>query len=257
MKKVLVAVAAHADDAELNAGGLMAKWATGGGQVHVVMTTNNCSGFLIPENGDESAKRRFGPAETSRVRNREQDAAAARIGAEVHYLGYNQRHYWNGEREISIGYEPAGPAPEGIAGHPEILIASTEPEHVGRMAGLLERLQPDLVLTQPPLDIDPEHHAVAALVWQAFRLRPTLRRAPLRFWSPSTGSPGGMIDPSYDMIEDISGFFEAKLALCNCHASQMTARRREIVTNRAAAWGRRIGVRYAEPFRTAHWDEAL
>ena len=254
MKKVLVAVAAHADDAELNAGGCMAKWAASGGRVHIVMATNNCSGFLIPASGDESAKRRADPAETTRVRHLEQESAAALIQAQVHYLGYNQRHYWNGRREISIGYEPEEPAPPGIAGNPQILIASNESVPIERMAALLESLQPDLVLTQTPLDVDPEHHAVAALVWQAFRLCEPLRRVPLRFWSPSSGSPGGMADPGYDHIDDISSHYPEKLALCNCHASQMTKRRLAIVAQRAAYWGRRIGVAYAEPFRSAHWQ---
>ena len=255
MSDVLVAVCAHADDAELNAGGTMAKWAAAGGRVHIVMVTNNCSGFLIPENGDEAMKRRLGPAETTGLRHREQDAAAALIGANVHYLGYNQRHYWNGSREVDIDYNGAENPPEGIAGHPQILIACNLAAHIKRVADLLASLKPTLVLTQTPLDVDPEHHAVASLVWQAFVARPELQKVPLRFWTPSSGSPGGLLDPHYDHIEDISAFFDRKVALCACHASQMTQRRRDIVQRRAAYWGQAIGVAYAEPFRTAHWAE--
>lgn len=253
----LVAICAHADDAELNAGGTLARWAATGGAIHIVMMTNNCSGLMIPDGGNEAAKCRLSPLETSAIRHREQEAAAALLGARVHYLDYGPRHYWDGRRRICLGYDDVKPHPEGTARQPPILVAFEDPAHVERLATLIASLAPRLVLTQTPDDRDPEHHAVAAMVWQAFRLRPGLQLAPLRFWAPSTASPGGLFDPQYDHIENITGFFDRKLELCACHASQMTARRREIVTRRALYWGRRIGVAHAEPFRSAHWDDML
>lgn len=255
--RVLVAVGAHADDVEINAGGTIAKWAGAGGRVHIVMATNNCSGPIIPPDGNEAAMRRLGPAETSRVRHQEQEKAAALLGATTHYLGYFQRHYWDGRREVSIGYGTDSPAPEGLSQSLPILIACNERGPIERLGDLLSSLQPDLVLTQTPDDRDPEHHAVAAMVWEAFLWRPALQRVPLRFWTPSTASPGGLFDPQYDHIEDISAVYDRKLELCACHASQMTERRNAIVARRAAYWGRRLGVAYGEPFRTAHWDEML
>jgi LmbE family N-acetylglucosaminyl deacetylase len=221
------------------------------------MMTNNCSGLMIPENGGEAAKHRLLPLDTTCIRHREQDAAAALIGARVHYLDYAPRHYWDGCRKVSLGVDDAHPHPPGLARNPLILLACTEPEPVARLADQIASLEPDLVLTQTPHDRDPEHHAVAAMVWQAFVQRPDLRRSPLRFWTPSTASPGGLFDAHYDHIEDISDFYAKKVELCACHASQMTGRRREIVARRAAYWGQRIGVAFAEPFRTAHWDELL
>ena len=264
MPGTLVAVAAHADDAELNAGGTMARWADEGGAVHIVMVTNNCSGSIIPVTsrrfgtcgrlspiGDEGARRRLPPLETMAIRRREQEAAAALIGAEVHYLDYCQRHYWDGEREISEGYGDV-PAPPGIAGRPPLLIAFQQAEHVERLADLLVGLKPDLVLTQSVLDLDPEHHAVASMVWQAFQRRSAdLAAAPLRFWTPGSSCQDGLLDPGYDCVEDISDYFERKLALCHCHASQMTQFRLDMVRRRAELWGRKLGVRYAEPFKTA------
>lgn len=257
MANVLVTVCAHADDAEINAGGTMAKWAVAGGRVHIVMVTNNCSGPVIPAGGPEQAIRRLGPAETHRIRHQEQEEAATLLGATVHYLNYWQRHYWNGTHEVSIGYGPAEPLPPGLPAGLPILIACNEPEHIDRMGSLLASLQPDLVLTQIPSDRDPEHHAVATMVWEAFSRRTELRHIPLRFWSPSTASPGGLFDPHYDHIEDISGFFDTKLRLCACHASQMTAHRNGVVARRAAYWGKQAGVAFGEPFRSAHWDPML
>lgn len=253
----LVAVSAHADDAELNAGGTLAKWVAAGGRVHIVMATNNCSGPLIPPHGAEADMRRLGPLEANRIRHREQEAAAALLGARVHYLDYYQRHYWDGRRVVSIGYEGGATLPDDLPRTRPILIACNERDQVERAASTITALQPDIVLTQTPSDRDPEHHAVATLVWEAFRITPDLQRIPLRFWTPSTASPGGLFDPHYDHIEDISRFYDRKLALCACHASQMTARRNDIVARRAAYWGRRSGVAFAEPFRTAHWDDML
>ena len=95
------------------------------------------------------------------------------------------------------------------------------------------------------------------MVWEAFQMHPSLQRVPLRFWSSSTASPGGLFDPHYDHIEDIRNYFARKLELCACHKSQMTTRRNDIVARRAAYWGHRIGKAAAEPFRTAHWNEML
>lgn len=255
----LVAVAAHADDAELNAGGVLARWAAEGGAVQLVMATDNCSGSILPPSGDERAARRLPPLETMAIRRREQEAAAALLGARVHYLDYPQRHYWDGRQAVSIGYAnvpaPLSSGAESALPHPRLpplVIAFQQPEHVGRLADLLVGLKPDLVLTQTPLDLDPEHHAVASMVWQAFRQRKAdLARAALRFWTPGSSCQDGLLDPGYDRVEDISEHYERKLALCRCHASQMTAVRLDMVARRAALWGRRIGVRYAEPFKTA------
>lgn len=248
---LLVAVAAHADDAELNAGGLMAKWVARGGRVAIVMVTNNCSGEIIPPNGDESRLGRLLPAATTALRHREQAAAAALLGAKVHHLGWPQRHYWNGRRVVSLEHGARGKPPRGVQGVP-LVIAFRQATAVKRMGDLLVSLKPARVVTQVPTDLDPEHHATACLVWQAFAANPRkLGRVPLQFWSTGSSCLGGIFDAGYDVIEDISDQFEAKLRLCAAHRSQMVRMRWEMVCERAREWGRRIGVRHAEPYKTA------
>ena len=249
-QRTLVAVASHADDAEINAGGFMARWAAEGGAVHIVMVTNNCSGEIIQADGDESKIHRLLPQQTTELRHREQQAAADVIGARVHHLGYCQRHFFNGKKIVRLDFQDVE-APEGIKGHPPLLIAFQQPPHIARLADLLVSLKPDLVLTQTPLDFDPEHHATASMVWEAMRQRPQLSKVPLKFWTPGTTCPGGMLDPGYDQIEDVTAWWETKLRLCACHASQMTALRWKVVKDRAAEFGRKIGVRFAEPFKSA------
>ena len=246
---LLVAVAAHADDAEIQAGGLMAKWRARGGSVAIVMVTDNRSGELLGPGGD---KRRLPPEETTAVRHREQAAAAAMLGAEIHHLGYPQRHCWNGARVVSVGYDNQEPGLAVSSGLPPLLVAFQQPDHIRRLTDLLVGLRPARVVTQIPVDIDPEHHAVCSMVWQAFEMAgESLAACELQFWAPGTSCPDGTYDPGFDVIEDISDVYETKLALCRCHGSQMTAERWSLVEKRAREWGAAIGVEYAEPFKSA------
>lgn len=255
MSQTLVAVCAHADDAELNAGGTLAKSAGQGARIHIVMVTNNCSGFLLPEDGDETKKRRLNPDTTRTIRHQEQEAAAALIGAEVHYLDYPQRHYWDeaADEAVRVAYTHDRPAPEAVTALPILLIACQLEEHIRRLSDLLVSLNPDLIIAQPPVDLDPEHHAVAAMTWSAVKQsRDAIPDTTLRFWTPGSSCIGGLFDPQYDHLEDITDWFDKKLELCAAHRSQMTEFRWNMVKKRAAAWGEQIGVPYAEPFRTAN-----
>ena len=247
--EMLVVVAAHADDAEINAGGTMAKWVGGGGLVTILLVTNNCSGEVLNADG---STHRLPASAMSALRDAEQDAAAALIGARVVRLNYAQRHYYDGSQVVRMGYgapPPADAAPEAYA--QPLLTSYQQPAHVERMAAALEGLAPSLILCQPPSDLDPEHHATASLVWAAWRASAPLACVPLRFYSPGSSCPGGFFRIPYDVHEDISEFFETKLALCAAHASQMTEFRWKMVRERAAAFGKESGVKLAEPFVSA------
>jgi LmbE family N-acetylglucosaminyl deacetylase len=253
---LLVAVAAHADDAELNAGGLLAKWVARGGRAAIVMVTNNCSGECIPPGGDGSRLVRYLPAATTALRHREQAAAARLLGARLIHLGWPQRHFWNGRKVVSLDHRPRRRPPAGVEGTP-LVIAFRQAAAVKRMGDLLVALKPARVVTQVPTDLDPEHHATACLVWQAFAARRrALRGATLQFWSPGSSCVGGIFDPGFDCVEDVSAHFEDKLRLLAAHESQMVRMRWDMVRDRARRWGRRIGVRYAEPYKTAHFPAA-
>jgi LmbE family N-acetylglucosaminyl deacetylase len=249
--KTLVAVASHADDAEINAGGLMAKWTRAGGRVHILLASNNCSGSLIREGRGDGDSVRLPPDETTAIRYREQEVAAGLIGANVHHLDLCQMHYWDGQSVTSVGHGTMSP-PQSLREKPLLLTAHMNREIVSRVADLMVSLQPGLVVTQTPLDLHPEHYATACLVWRAFMARrESLPCVPLRFWTGGSTCPNGMLPAPMDAIEDITEVFQTKLDLCACHRSQMTAKRWELVRRRAREWGERIGVDYAEPFTTA------
>ena len=242
MGKTLVAIAAHADDVELNAGGTVAKWAAGGGDVHVIMMTDNCSGL------------RLDPDKTTAIRHKEQEAAANLYGGKVHYMGYSQRHYWDEAtaRQINIAYEHDLPAAPSVKGCLPLVIAADEPREIDALAELLLGLKPDLVLTQSPVDLDPEHQAVVSMVWRVFqKCSARLANVPLRFWMPGSSAQDGVMDPHYDHFEDITDFFDKKLQLCACHASQMNEPRWDMVKERATFFGKQAAVQYCEAFTTA------
>ncbi len=255
--KVLVAVAAHADDVEFNAGGFVARWVAEGGSVHIVMVTNNCLGDMIVQGGGPNDRKSLPPAETTEVRHQEQDKAAQMIGATVHHLGYRQRGYWDGEKVVTLAFDYDAPAPEAMKEQPPLVIAYRKADHVQRLADLLISLKPDLVLTQTMLDIDTEHHAVASFTWTAIVRNREQLPMPLWFWSPGTSCRCAMMDPHYEHIEDISAFYQQKLALCGAHYCQMTQGRYEMIEARARYWGERIGVEYAEAFKEAHFPVEL
>jgi LmbE family N-acetylglucosaminyl deacetylase len=134
-----------------------------------------------------------------------------------------------------------------------LLIACQDAPSVERLSTLVVDLAPALVLTQTPLDRDPEHHAVAAMVWRVFnQAAARLGNAVLRFWECGSSCEEGLIAVPPDHTEDISDYYETKLELCACHYSQMGESRWARVKERAPRWGAAIGVRYAEPFWTAN-----
>ncbi len=254
--KTLVAIAAHADDFELNAAGYASRWRRDGGQVAIIMMTNNCSGGLLPTDGKPGLAYRLPPEkwppdQTTAIRHREQAAAADRLGAKLIHLDYCQRHYWNGSRQVTVGFEMAEPPPTGVAGKLPLIQAFRDRQEIQKLIDLLLSLDVGEVLTQTVIDLDPEHHMVAAMAWQAFMLEPRLHGVPLRFWSPGSSAPDGLFDPEYDRIIDITDTYDAKVELCHLHASQMTPDRLRMIRDHAEHWGAKIGVRYAEPYKTA------
>ena len=249
----LVAVGAHADDIELHAGGIAAAWAQSGRPVHFVMSTNNMSGALINAAQPDAPPINLGPVQTQEIRQREQAAAAAVIGASVRHLNYPQRHYWSAQGRRSLDFT-AKPHDATIpqAHLPPLIIAAQNHDAIEQVAELLVSLQPAVILTQTITDLDPEHHATASLVWQAYQRRADeLRHATLFFWAPGTSNMTGMIRQTFDCLVPITREqFDLKMRMLHCHASQMTTKRLEMTERRARFWGSELGVEFAEPLTT-------
>jgi LmbE family N-acetylglucosaminyl deacetylase len=216
------------------------------------MVTNNMSGQLQPDD-THSEPYFLPPTETQAIRHREQSAAAALIGAKLHFLNYPQRHYWDGKARAMLTFAPRehDPLPAN-SDKPPLLLASQNIVEIEKMGQLLVSLKPAAIVTQTITDVDPEHHATASLVWQGYRSQAqALRGVPLLFWAPGTSSFGGMLPAQYDHFVCLTqSQFDMKMKMLNAHASQMTQRRLDMAAHRARYWGWEMGKQYAEVFTT-------
>jgi len=116
------------------------------------------------------------------------------------------------------------------------------------VASLIKKYEPRVVLTHT-LDIDPEHRSTCTLIFKAFKeAAKEIELGSFYGWSPS--SYGEIINIPPDTFVDISGYLEIKYKAFLKHKSQATQKRKTFIKERASSWGNKIGVKYAEAFRT-------
>lgn len=238
MKKVIMAIGAHADDVDLRSGGTLAKYHKMGHEVVYVLATNNTAGAHINQTALEHATQRRNEAwEGARILN-----------AELIYLDFKETMFEKrGERE-KLGFQTVdlGDYPEWGRDKPPIICAQDLDEAVEEVAALLRRYEPEIVLTHSPTEKD-EHWATCVLVLKAFRkARQSVELGTLYAWADS-GTATVSIAP--DFFVDITDTIQTKYTVLNKHVSQGF---REIPEppNRARElyWGSFIGVRFAEAF---------
>jgi LmbE family N-acetylglucosaminyl deacetylase len=231
-----LALGAHPDDVELQAGGTLAAWARRGVHVEVACFTAGEKGSADPATD---------PAELAGVRRAEAEAAARALGAAVpvHFLGAV-----DGELEVTMAMRLA-------------------------VARLVRVVRPDVVLGHDPWRrslLHPDHRAAGLLtVDGVVAARDPLYKVPTE--APLRGSP----DPSGslateglaahrphtvllfgtdapDELVEVTATIGAKLASLRAHASQITDH--ADLERRVRTWNAAIGVdaglQYAEAFHT-------
>jgi LmbE family N-acetylglucosaminyl deacetylase len=160
--KVALAIAAHPDDVEFQAGATMAKWAAAGCDIHHLILTDGSKGSWDPAE-DQAA--------LVATRQLEQRAAAARLGGGphgVHFLGQV-----DGELEAGLRQQKAVAAvirevrPDVVLGHDPWKRYRLHPDHrnAGWLAtdGIVSARDPHFF---PDLGI-PHHRPRALLLWEA------------------------------------------------------------------------------------------
>lgn len=224
----VVCIGAHPDD-EISCAGTLANYARAGHKTTVVTMTRGGMGHMtLPTD------------ELKRVRTAEAEACAAVLGADLRLLDFDD------------------------SAIPETREAALV------IVDILRELRPGIVLTHGPEQRHPDHRATCRLVSDAYYLcsLPLLQTA--HPWH-GVGEIYFFDSPAPDTYVDISDTLETKLDAAACHKSQyedwlvthnagvdriteepdFRIRMRE----RAAAQGRRCGVRYAEAFR-AYWPRS-
>ncbi len=195
-KRVLVLIA-HPDDADVHAGGTVARWADEGADVLVVAVTSGDKGHDDPA---------MTPARVAALRRAEQQRAAEILGV-------------TGTR--SLDYEDGD---VGWAG----------PRLVEELTRVIRELRPEIVLTHDPyagppryatFQLHPDHRAVGLAAVDAVYFR-----APGPLYYPEHARSGLaphrvaevwlIMGDHHDHFVDITATFARKLAAVRAHASQ-------------------------------------
>lgn len=184
----VLAISAHPDDSELQAGGTLAKWAADGAEVSIVVCTDGSKGTWNVHADLE---------QLVQTRQQEQAAAAAALGATgtVGFCGWV-----DGELQQST-------------------------DAVRRLAEWIRRLRPNVVLTHDPWKryrLHPDHRAVGYLVTDAV----VAARDPHFF--ADMGLPHHRPDELWyfeadeaNHVETMGSFIDTKIASLECHLSQL------------------------------------
>jgi LmbE family N-acetylglucosaminyl deacetylase len=251
MNKKIMAVAAHADDIELNVGGVLSKYLDNGYEVVYVMSTNNFAGCWSKARKDGIVNiERAVPEVIMPQRKLEADTAAKALGTEAIHLDHPQRHYnlpGGAVQELRHGCPDApGVAP----GTPTILTAHEDPEAVNRVKELILNNDPECVMTHGMDQQDMEHLGTAILVTKAYwkAVEEGYQGAMLQWRSGFTFL--GYANCGWETFIDISGYLEKKVELVAMHACQFACPYDKSLSfyRRALEWGTACGCRAAEVF---------
>ena len=224
----VLAVFAHPDDAEISAGGTMARWVQEGREVHLLVLTNGDRGSQDPSQ-DRAA--------LALVRKEETEAAGRALGLSgVHVLDNH-----DGE------------------------LANTS-EVRAEIVRTIRRVRPSVVLTCDPTVWffgnryfnHADHRTAGETALDAVfpaagnpHFFGELLAEGLEPWSVPAVWLGWTVEPNHH--QDVTGFMEAKIGALKLHASQvegdMLGFFEEWLPVEAEENGRKIGVQHAEAFR--------
>jgi LmbE family N-acetylglucosaminyl deacetylase len=221
--KVVLAVYAHPDDADVACAGTLARWAKAGSEVHLVICTNGGKGTPDPDiEVTALAARRAG----------ELAEAAGVVGIASHRgLGMTDGEL---ENTLALRAELVGwirrIRPEAVLGHDPTAVFFAQHyfnHHDHREVGwaLLDALSPAAALPHYFPEQGPAHQVPVAYL-------------------------SGTLEP--DVWVDVTDTIDVKVAAVGCHRSQLPESGSwadDVVRGRAAEEGSLAGVPYAEGFR--------
>lgn len=240
MRKVIMAIGAHADDIEIRSGGTLAKYHKRGYQIIYILATNNTAGAHASQTALEHATQR---------RNEAREGARI-LHAEPIYLDFKETMFEkHGERE-RLGFQTVElkDYPEWGRDKAPIVCAQDLDEAVEEVAALLCQYEPEIVLTHSPTEKH-EHWATCVLALKAFRkARQRVELGTLYAWADS-GTATVSIAP--DFFVDVTDTIQTKYLALSKHVSQGFQKIPD-TPNRARElyWGSFIGVQFAEAFMT-------
>jgi LmbE family N-acetylglucosaminyl deacetylase len=223
----VLGVFAHPDDAEIAAGGVLAKWAAAGREVHLIVLTNGDRGSSDPTRDRE---------ELAATRAVETEAAAAMLGlASVRILGVHDGELENdaATREAVVRRIREVRAETVLSVDPTaVFFENRYYNHSDHRTAGFVALDASFPGSGNP-HFNAEHLGEGLAVQDVHDL-----------WLGWTNEP--------NHVEDVTGFFDTKVAALAEHASQLEEGIRffeEFMGKEATESGAKIGVRHAEEFR--------
>ncbi len=223
----VLAVFAHPDDAEICAGGVLAKWAAAGREVHLLILTNGDRG-----SGDAARDR----AELATTRAAETSAAAVLLGLA------STRIIQNHDGELQNTHESREPVVRRIREVGAETLLSCDPTAVffeNRYYNHSDHRTAGWMALDAAFPASGNPHFVPEHLEQGLEVRDVHD-----VWLGWTNEP--------NHAEDISGFFQTKIDALAAHDSQLSEGIRffeEFLGEDAAREGKKLGVQHAETFR--------
>ena len=217
----VLAIGAHPDDIEIACSGTLAKCVKRGDTVIVChVSTGNLGHVVIP------------PEELKIIRANEAKKAGAMAGIEVICAGFNDLDIYDNNQAAR-----------------------------DRMVDIIQYANPDFIITHNPDDYMPDHTAVARLVFDA-SFTATLPNYKSKLQKPAKLVPIYYMDTlagvNFNPTEfvDISEEIDLKIAMLNCHESQLVWMKEhdgidfaDMVKTCSRYRGYQCGAEYAEGFR--------
>jgi LmbE family N-acetylglucosaminyl deacetylase len=271
MKKTLMAVGAHCDDIEFVMGGTLLKYHQRFNyEVVYVQASNNMSGEWSQALLGERAKtapqvpawmQPVKSIETGKIRKhivpwyhempqrkREAEAAALKyFNTTPIHLDYPQRHYKDSNLNmVDLRYGAARPecVPENF---PTILTAPEDEGAVRRVSELILEKDPEVIITNAPVDCNVEHTSTCHLLRKAFiEAKKCGYVGSLIFAQTVTSGDCGKFFDCWDAFVDISGFSDLKREAIGVHACQVPYPERLDLEDKQR--GKICGVEEAETF---------
>ena len=247
--KSLMVIGAHCDDIEFNFGATMLKYHEKFGyDIVYVQSTNNMSGsWNEPIKGERAGMAKMPAWITEKkttavsgksgkflhhtvpwyyeIQQRKKEAAnSARdcFHTEPIHLDYAQRHYTDKDLKM-VDLRYGAPAPDCYdPSIPTIMTACDDPAQIERVAKLILKKDPEVILTHPPVDYTFEHTGTNLLVKKAFYMAQNMGYdgSFLCSIAPSNMELGRFFD-RWDSFIDTTGFLKKKLNAVGKHACQV------------------------------------
>jgi LmbE family N-acetylglucosaminyl deacetylase len=236
MKKCIVVFAAHTADAELGAGGTMARFVRKGYRVIVVIVTTSVSEPVV-----ESLPDSLTPRELAELREQEAYEAAQIIGHELEFLRINERFFTHGGKRYYVDFRE-NPPPVELPGTG--WFGSVSPDasaFAKKVQEILLREEPEFILTHSVTDACYEHYLVAdtmtsAYSWSLQREGTSIGK--LLAWEADQDNR--TFQMPITGIEDITDFREIKHEALRKHASRVNESMIDLATARETHWGRTL-----------------